>query len=63
MEENAAKWLHVYKLRSGLRNWSDFVATVEENFGVYDYMQAIHDLLRLRHEGTVKEYTRDFETV
>jgi hypothetical protein len=45
MEENAGKWLQVYKLCSGLGSWLDFVTTVEDKFGAYDYRQAIQDLL------------------
>jgi hypothetical protein len=63
MEANAAKWLQVYKLRNGLGTWSDFVVAIEEKFGAYDYRQAIQDLLQLRQEGTVEEYTQEFEVV
>jgi hypothetical protein len=45
MEENAGKWLQVYKLCSGLGSWLDFVTAVEDKFGAYDYRQAIQDLL------------------
>jgi hypothetical protein len=63
MEENVAKWLHVYKLKVRLGNWRAFVAVVEEKFGAFDYRKAVHDLLGIRQEGSVEEYTKEFETI
>jgi hypothetical protein len=39
------------------------VTAVQEKFSVYDYRQAIQDLLALKQEGTVEDYTKDFEAV
>jgi hypothetical protein len=41
MEDNAAKWLQVYKLKVGLGDWGMFVAAVEEKFGAYDYRRVV----------------------
>jgi hypothetical protein len=41
IEENAAKWLQVYKVKRGLDGWGAFVAALEENFGAYDYRQVM----------------------
>jgi hypothetical protein len=60
MEDNAAKWLQVYKLKKDLTSWSDFASAVEEKFGVYDYRSSIQDLLQVKQEGTVEEYTKAF---
>jgi hypothetical protein len=58
MDDVAAKWLHVYKLKHGLGHWPVFAAMVEQKFGAYDYR---YGLLALRQEGTVDEYTKEFE--
>jgi hypothetical protein len=63
MEENATKWLQMYKMRKGLGDWSEFVCDVEQKFGAYDYMRAVHDLLALHQEGSVEDYTREFEAL
>jgi hypothetical protein len=48
MEDNVAKWFQVYKLKAGLGDWRVFVAAVEEKFGAFYYMKAVHDLLGIR---------------
>jgi hypothetical protein len=63
MEENATKWLQMYKIRRGLGDWSEFVVDVERKFGEDDYRNVVHDLLALRQEGSVEDYTRDFESL
>jgi hypothetical protein len=63
MEENAAKWLQMYKIRKGLGDWSEFVMDVENKFGAYDYRRVVQNLLVLHHEGFVEDYTRDFEAL
>jgi hypothetical protein len=63
MEENAAKWLQVYKLKNGLDDWGAFVEAIEANFGAYDYRKAMQDLLSLRQENSVEEYIKEFEGV
>ena len=37
MDEHAAKWFQVYKLKHGVSTWSDFISAVEEQFGAYTY--------------------------
>jgi hypothetical protein len=63
MEENVAKWLQMYKMKHGLGYWPTFVTVMEEKFGVYDYRISIQDLLRLKQEGSVKEYTKVFQSM
>jgi hypothetical protein len=61
MEENVDKWLQVYKMKRGLRDWPTFVDAVEETFGTYNYRIAIQDLLSMKQEGMIGFYTRDFD--
>jgi hypothetical protein len=61
MDDNAAKWLQVYKMKLGLGAWDVFVTAVDEKFGAYDYRKAMQDLLNLKQEGSVDEYTKEFE--
>jgi hypothetical protein len=63
MEDNAAKWLHVYKLKVGLGDWDTFVRAVEDKFGTYDYRKVVQDLLSLKQEGSMEDYTKEFETI
>jgi hypothetical protein len=60
MEDNTAKWLQVYKLKFGLDSRTEFVVAVETKLGAFDYRRAIQDLLAIRQEGTVEEYTKNF---
>jgi hypothetical protein len=53
MDDNAAKWWQVYKLKAGLGDWDTFVRAVEEKFGAYDYRKVVQDLLALRQEGVL----------
>jgi hypothetical protein len=55
--------LQVYKPKKGLGDWSSFVATVEDKFGAYDYKKAIQELSALKQDGSVEEYTGEFEVV
>jgi hypothetical protein len=41
MDDNAAKWWQVYKLKVGLGDWDTFVRAVEEKFGAYDYRKVV----------------------
>jgi hypothetical protein len=63
MEDNAAKWLQVYKMHHCLTNWHTFVLAVEQKFGAFDYHKAIHELLSVKQEGFVEDYTKDFEAI
>lgn len=53
MDDNAEKWLQVYKLKHGLGTWTELMTAVEQKFGAYDYQHAIDDLLELHQTGTV----------
>jgi hypothetical protein len=54
IEDNAAKWLQVYKLKFGLDDWSVFVAAVEAKFGAFDYRRSIQSLMAIKQEGIVE---------
>jgi hypothetical protein len=36
---------------------------VEDKFGAYDYRRAIQELLSMKQQGSVEEYTKEFEAV
>ncbi|WVZ50933.1 LOW QUALITY PROTEIN: hypothetical protein U9M48_002138 [Paspalum notatum var. saurae] len=61
MEGNAAQWFQVYKARQGVGMWAKFVEAVQAKFGVYDYQNAVTELLDLKQTGTVEEYVAAFE--
>jgi hypothetical protein len=63
LEDNVAKWWQVYRLKHGLVTWPVFVVAIEERFGVYDYRCSIQDLLQIRQDGSVEEYTKSFQTM
>jgi hypothetical protein len=46
-------------LRGGLSDWTTIVVCVEEKFGAYDYRRYIEDLIALRQEGSMEDYTRE----
>jgi hypothetical protein len=52
-----------FKLRGGLGHWTTFVAGVKEKFGAYDHRKSIEDLIALGQEGSVEDYTREFQIV
>jgi hypothetical protein len=45
MNDNAAKWLQIYKRKHGLGEWSTFVQAVESKFGTNDYKEALAQIL------------------
>jgi hypothetical protein len=42
---------------------SQFIAAVESKFGIYDYSNAVTDLLTLKQQCTVEEYTKEFDSI
>ena len=60
MDDNAAKWLQVYKLKHGLGTWSEFMAAVEDQFGSYAYRDSITDLIALEQDGSLDDYVAAF---
>jgi hypothetical protein len=40
-----------------------FVVVVETKFGAFSYRRAIQDLMAVRQEGTVEEYTNNFQSI
>lgn len=47
MEDNADKWMQMYKLKHGLGSWQQFMNAVQAKFGAYDYHHTIDSLLEL----------------
>ena len=47
MDDNAAKWLQVYKLKYGMDNWDHFIDAVEVKFGANAYRAAMEELMEL----------------
>ena len=62
-EGNAAKWYQAYKQNHTFRNWDHFCAVVEEKFGVDDFRTAMNELLDLKQNRTVEEYTTKFQAL
>jgi hypothetical protein len=61
MDENAAKWLQMYKKKHGLGDWQTFIAVVEQKFGDNDYKTALSQLLELQQGDTLEAYILEFE--
>jgi hypothetical protein len=49
--------------KRGLDDWQEFVLAVEKKFGADDYRKSIQELMCLKQEGTVEEYTQEFQDV
>ena len=60
MDDNAGKWLQVFKRKYGLTDWKSFISAVEEKFGAADYRDAMGELLELTQTTTVEQYAADF---
>lgn len=63
LEGNAAKWLQAYKQKHELGSWKTFCKAVETKFGSEDYRTSITELLALKQNGTVEEYTAEFQSL
>ena len=63
IEDNAAKWLQVYKRQYGLADWQSFIDAVVEKFGASDYRDAMEELLDLTQTSTVEQYATAFENL
>lgn len=63
MDDNADKWVQMYKLKQGLGSWQQFMDAVQAKFGAYDYKHAIDSLLELKQTGTMEDYTTEFEAL
>ena len=61
MDDKAAKWLKVYKLKNGLGDWSTFITAVEQKFGSNDYRESLNQLLELQQHTTLEQYISTFE--
>lgn len=60
LKDNAAKWWQAYKQNHTFKTWKHFCQTVEEQFGADDFRSAVTDLLELRQQGSLEEYTTQF---
>ena len=63
MDDNAGKWLQVFKRKYGLTDWKSFISAVEEKFGAADYRDAMGELVELTQTTTVEQYAADFENL
>jgi hypothetical protein len=59
-DDNASKWLQVYKLQHGFRTWEEFKDAILRQFGTYDYEHAMDDIMKLRQQGSVQEFHQEF---
>jgi hypothetical protein len=60
MYDNATRWLQVYKLKQGLTIWTTFIAAMEEQFGSYEYRDAMGEIVALTQEGSLEDYISAF---
>lgn len=60
VDENASRWFRVYKRKSMVETWDQFIKAVEQKFGAYDYQHTINELLDLKQIGSVEEYAAAF---
>jgi len=63
IDDNAAKWLQVYKRQHGLADWQTFIDVVEEKFGASNYRDAMEELLNLTQTSAVEQYAAAFENL
>lgn len=61
MDDKAAKWLKVHKLKNVLGDWTTFIAAVEKKFGNNDYREALTQLLELQQLTTLEKCITTFE--
>lgn len=61
MEQNAARWWQVQKLKQGARVWTEFVTAVEGKFGADAYAKALRKLRNLKQVDTLDSYVHEFE--
>jgi hypothetical protein len=61
MENNAARWLQVFKLKQRLGNWQQSASAVLAKFGADEYPKALDSLLYLRQIEGVEEYSAAFD--
>jgi hypothetical protein len=60
MDDNAAKWLQMYK-KYGLGEWEIFYQAVEDKFGTNDYREALTQILELQQADSLEAYIIQFE--
>jgi hypothetical protein len=63
MDDNAEKWMQVYKKKHGTSSWTAFMQAVQHKFGAYDYKHAVDELLELQQLGSVEDYVTEFEAL
>lgn len=60
MDENSSKWYQMYKLTNGVSTWSEFIKVVEQQFGSFEYRDAMVELVSLYQEGALEDYISAF---
>jgi hypothetical protein len=63
MDDNAAKWVQMYKKRYGLGDCTSFITAMEKKFGDSDYRAALTQLLDLHQEDSLENYITTFEDI
>jgi hypothetical protein len=61
MDDNAAKWLQMYKKKYVLGEWEIFCQAVEDKFGTNDYREALTQILELQQAESLEAYILQFE--
>lgn len=62
-EGNAATWYQAYKQHHTFNDWAHFCSVVEEEFGSDDFRKALDNLLEIKQQGPVEEYTTQFQAL
>ena len=60
MDGNSSKWYKMYKLTNGVTTWPEFISAVEQQFGSFEYRDAMVELVSLSQKGTLDEYISAF---
>ena len=63
LQDNASKWWQTYKMTYPDVSWQRFSADIQIQFGSDDYRASLNDLLDLKQDTTVEEYTTKFQSL
>jgi hypothetical protein len=61
MEGNAARWMQIQRLKGDWGNWTHFLKTVIDKFGIDEFPRVMNRLLYLQQKGSVEDYVQEFE--
>jgi hypothetical protein len=63
LQGNASKWWQAYKQNHTFKSWKHFCTTAEAEFGADDFRSAITELLELKQQSSLEEYTTKFQAL